>query len=78
MEPIEILDRFNLLKCVLLLQQVLHFPPALYDYVVKELKKRVILVLNKVTSKPFFVSKTREYQHPPSPHVNCNRASKTV
>jgi ribosome biogenesis GTPase A len=32
--------------------QALHFSPALYDHVVKDLKKRLILVLNKVDLAP--------------------------
>lgn len=43
---------FNLLLIflfpVLFSTQVLHFPPTLYNHVVQDLKKKLVLVLNKV------------------------------
>ncbi|MBN3309624.1 GNL1 protein, partial [Amia calva] len=53
---------------------VLHFPPALYDYITKEMKKTLILVLNKIDlAPPSLVVAWRHYFQSlfPQVHIVC-------
>ena len=52
----------------------LHFPPALYDYITKDLKKHLIMVLNKIDlASPGLVVAWRTYfrERFPELHVVC-------
>ena len=44
-----IVQKIAYVSCGIIKFQALHFSPALYDYVVKDLRKAIVLVLNKVT-----------------------------
>ncbi|KAJ3194599.1 Guanine nucleotide-binding-like protein 1 [Irineochytrium annulatum] len=51
---------------------ILHFPPTLYDYVVNKMKKKLVLVFNKIDLvDPITLSAWRDYFHSlyPSLHV---------
>lgn len=52
--------------------QVLQFPPALYHYITGELKKYIILVLNKVDLCPApLVLAWKHYLTKQFPHLHC-------
>lgn len=51
--------------------QALHFSPALYDHVVNDLKKHVILILNKIDLAPAeLVIAWKEYFRAEFPELN--------
>ena len=59
------------------LGQPLHFPPALFDFVVKEMKKHIVLILNKVQRKVGHMQLHTHIQLHTQLHTNRHRQTQT-